>query len=1209
MTIALGLDIGSSSVGSAWIDTDAADPEDRVVLGVSVFPAGVEETESKRGAPKNQDRRQKRSLRRSIARRAGRKRALRRLLAANRLLPTDPDELAKFFELNPWLLRRKALRQPLTPFEFGRVLVHLNQHRGALGIETDPDDKEEGKVKDAIDRLTGQLNGRTFGHFIADLMDQRRHHPLDAEGHPKTDKYFHDAVRNRRDAFEFHAHRALIRAEFDAIWNAQKNLDGPLGAILTDSLRRQLDDPTGDDKWRHRGVLFGQRRTYWDTGTLGRCDLEPTDRCVPVADMYAQRFRVVETANSMRIETRDGNSRPLTGEERDKVIGVLRKQKTASPKTIRKALGIHKQALKKKELPEDFYALNIERDPDRQINTDWFWRQIVVEGIGEAAWHGMTGTQRDSLNRAILRFDPQIEDDAERLRRGAINWWALNADQADRLVNGWRTRPVLEKRLSLSRRAIINLLPYMEQFDNVAGRWPTQIEARLAFAEDPASPATREQRVRYQMGASALTKADRHYLRKHPNLLPPAPMLSNPVVRKAIHEVRRHVLAYLRRFGRKPDRVVIEFARSAKQSGRIRDAALRANRRRESVRKAIIEELQLDKRSFNQQRAGVDRVVLCRQQRNICPYKGRTITDQQAANGDDVEIDHIVPYSRCGDNSLNNKVLCCRQANRGKGRQTPKEWLGEKFDEFLQRLAHIQKPARDGLEYFSPKDHARKWENLNRDVRAEDEWANSQLTDTAYAATQVQAYLKDALYGNSNDGTRRVFVTKGAYTAMLRRDWQLFQTLADPSTEQEGNSNRHPQSIGAKNRGDHRHHAIDAAVIALTGPDIIPRLARQAAEAEDYRDRTGYRPKRMPLAPPWGTVEQFRRDILSRVFDVFDPSDADGDPESGHALVVSHRPVKRRIVGRLHEDTAYGPVVGPLPAHRTETPDTLFTNRIAAANLTPNHLRVPDGWDELSAQLDDPGVTASTQRAVRRHLARLVDPSPHKSGIVRDRSLRDRLRKCLRANGLDPDAFGRNDIKQLVDSGKLRLPSGVPIRTVVLLRTNTDPVVIRQRVWEPATDRVVCNRDPRTRRVYIGANNHHIEIREDTKTGRWSGKVVAMFEAARRVRRDGRDAVDRQDCGAKRFVMSLAQGETVYMRHPKTGQPDYFVVFKLDKPQTVHFMHHWDARLSQSASGNPTREDVPVTPDKLRSLAVEPGRAPYKVRVDPLGKIRRLERD
>ena len=64
-------------------------------------------------------------------------------------------------------------------------------------------------------------------------------------------------------------------------------------------------------------------------------------------------------------------------------------------------------------------------------------------------------------------------------------------------------------------------------------------------------------------------------------------MVSNPVVRKAIHEVRRHLLAYLRKVRRKPDRVVIEFARGVQDTARRRNLQLKANRDRENERKLI----------------------------------------------------------------------------------------------------------------------------------------------------------------------------------------------------------------------------------------------------------------------------------------------------------------------------------------------------------------------------------------------------------------------------------------------------------------------------------------------------------------------------------------------------------------------------------------------------------------------------------------------
>lgn len=1194
MSIYLGLDIGSNSVGSAWVDTEAR----TVTLGCSVFPAGVEESEAKRGTPKGAARREKRSQRRSIARRALRKRRLRQTLADAGLLPADPDTLDQLMNRNPWHLRRAALTQGMSLHEFGRILIHLNQRRGALGVETDPDDRDEGKVKEAIDHLRAQMlacNAQTFGQYMADLYDQRQRTPV-----TKEDTRYCDPIRNRQDAFEFHADRSVIRDEFQMLWEKQKSLGGELARILTDDLRRALDDPSEDPTWRHSGGIFGQRRTYWDAGTLGRCDLEPTDHRCPRADMYVQEFRVLQSVNNMRIVKQGETERPLNAEERDKVISALRTKKTGSVTTVRRALGINTKAGK------ETYTLNLERDPEAEINTDWFYREVVSNAITGETCPGLTDRQRESVNRAILKFDPASPQDAERLRQGAQEWWGLSPEAADRLVDAWKERPKIESRVNLSRRAIRNLLPYLR-----AGLSVTN--ARQRFAEDPDSPATAEQRARYAfnvtdefreflgslvgdeeadrlLGLRGLTKGERHYLSKHPDLLPPAPTLANPVVRKAVHEVRRHVTAYLTRFGRKPDRVIIELAREAKQTEKIRNQILAQNRRREAERKEIIEQFDLAALTANQQGKAVERVTLCRQQRKVCAYsnvdtdEGRAITDETAALGTDLEVDHIVPQSRSQDNGLNNKVVCFRKANRGKGNQTPKEWLPpEQFERLCQRFGSWKKDLR------------RKWENLTRDAPSTDEFAASQLTDTAYAATQVGEYLNNALYGGQTDARKHVLFTKGFYTAMLRRDWGLAEGKIDEQWHGEvgGASSPSPGSARRrkKDRTDHRHHAIDAAVIALSGPATVQQVARDAAWQAEHRERTGLTPKRPEIGVPWGTKEEFRGQIL----------EAAGD------LVVCHRPTKRKLIGWLHKETLHGPV----PGH-----DELFTSRKPAAGLTPNHLRMPEGWTELARQLADGSLTDAARRHIRRQLAALADRPPERSGIVRDRNLRHHIRRCLEDNGLDPDRFTPKDIKKLVTEGRLHMHSGVPIKRAVLLRTIADPIVIPRKRWDDGLGRLVDDDNPRSRRVYESQNNHHIEIREDTKTGRWCGKVVDAFTAMKRARSAKGHSVDRTDGEGQRFVMSIAEGETLHMRHRTTGEPGYFAVFKLVKPSTIHLTAHWDARPA-AAKKNPEgreiaetkREEVRVSASQLEALSPSPDHPPRKVRVGPLGDLTELRND
>ncbi len=1258
----LGLDIGSNSVGSAaWVPAT-----NEIVTGVSVFPAGVEQSDRGRGDPVGRDRRLKRTLRRMTARRAERKRQVWLACADAGLLPTSRAEIDALLQdesANPWRLRAEGLDRALTPHEFGRVLLHMAQRRGGLGLNlpavedaSDEDAAEsstdERASRAAFDHTTREMKARkarTYGELMWMLLGDARRTVGRVE--------YHQPIRNRDNlmgldpARAFFAKREMIRDEFLQLWAKQCACGGALAAILSDDLRRVFDDPTEDEDWRHRGALFSQRRTKWDLGVLGRCTLEPSDRCVPLADMHAQRYRVLDLIPQLRVCSAT-SERPLTGPERDRLITYL-----CTPQFHAK--GAHKgkpvQGVKPRHLRDVIGLgtdpgswLNLEKqDAERVIPPDWFSRAIIHGVFGRESWDLLDRGKQASVNRAVLKFDPENLGHESRLRDGSRSWWGLSPRQVDAFVAAWRTRPKPEARLNLSRRAILNLLPYMAR-QHGDGRWPTHIEARRAFAEDgdatdavTGQPASEGQRRRYFYGIKGLTHQDRRFMQKHPGLLPPAPMMTNPVVRKAIHEVRRHIAAYIRRFGCKPQRVVLEFARDATESGKRRDEVLNRNRWREKVRAEIGETVvapvwgdRLHALSTTQRRAAVDRVVLCRQQRHTCPYCGQAgLTEAKAATGQDCEVDHIQPYSVTGDNGLNNRVLCCTTCNRAKRKQSPRQWWRDQFED-RSKFAQSMFAGREWSkgDYFTPRDYQRKWTNFTRETPAESDGAFSpgQMEATAFAARAVKAYLADALFEGSGSsehgGERAIFVTHGRYTAMLRRDWQLFQTLREDGKEGEPDGKEAAQSAGQKNRSDHRHHAIDAVVIALTSPEVLPRLGQLARAAEVYFVESGGRHmRREPLPPPFGrTVAEFRAAVLSQVFDRFDKAaptgaKAEGD-EQGAPLLVAHRPVKRKLIGHLHKDTLYGPVLRWNAERKEWERDPVrTTGRIGVGSLKPAHLRVPKGWDERSALARDPRATAMQRAQARRELAGMDDPSPGKSGLVRDRALRDRLRRSLREVGLDPDSFTEKELAARLASGKeLSLDSGKPIRGVVLLRSNSDPVVVRRKRFNPETRRMEHDPDPRTARIYDSQNNHHIEVRQDPK-GRWSGEVVTAFTAAGRVRIENRPAVDRADDHARggAFIMSLAEGETLHMRHPDRGYDDYFVVFKIDKPQTIHFIHHWDGRGAAERKGpdgkaipGSAREAIAVTASNLRRLGPGgDGAPPYKVRVSPLGEAVRLERD
>tara|TARA_R110002072_G_scaffold233813_1_gene391478 strand:+ start:5415 stop:9401 length:3987 start_codon:yes stop_codon:yes gene_type:complete len=1317
----LALDIGSNSVGSMWHDRKSG----QLTAGTSIFPAGVVESDEKRGDPKNVERRNARRTRITLARRSQRKRELRVCLIENGLLPKTETEFMKFLEnTNPWDLRRRGLDESLSPYEFGRVLLHLSQRRGALGLKMSDDEddgtSDDGKVKASIREVERDMKARgvrTFGEFMAMLYEQGVH----AIGTPdqrdpakrRGEREYHDAIRNTAGSYKHCADRAMIRNEFLLLWDTQKRLGGKTAQILTDDLRSTLDNETGDSTWRHTGLLFGQRRATWDLGTLGRCVLEPSERCVPHADMYASHYRVVEQVNNLKIIQRDQDTRTLTPEERSKIIAYLsgplgmetpRKKKgqkeTPAPRPkqsvsvtdLRNFMGSSKEGWGRATKTSRF-RFNIENDEDRTINTDWFNREIVHGAIGAGAWEGMPDSLKNGINRAILKCDPDLDEDADKLRLGILDWGGLNQEQADALVAAWKRRPRVDsKRLNMSRRAVRNVLEVMDREEpwpvpDAPGktRWLTQIEARKMIAEDSdfldvttGKPLDVFARKRYATGVKGLNAKDRHFLRKHGGELPPAPMISNPVVRKAIHEVRRHVMEYMHKFGKKPDEVYIELAREAKMGAKDSDRYLFRNRLRNRIQNDIAQRFNLDSQTSSQQRMAMHRVVLCVQQGGICPLCGKGgLTDRKAASGIDCEVAHIIPRASGGHNGFANIVLSHTACNRVMGRRTPREFWsdGEGFEKGMQWVEGIyndvKRPTYAAAKnatgvplwmlYFDRRDDRHKIERFKKDVKDIKEMTLGQGAATQYASRQVMTYLADALFDGEGlperGGERKIFATKGIWTHRFRREWGLFFDPHDARSK--GLSNEEEHERKEKNRADHRHHVVDAVIIGLTTRSIQMKWDEREKQADregintaDDAEMECYR-RAHPIDPPlpFKSREELRQAVERAVF-------GEGDLE----LPICHRPVKRKLIGALHEGSHFGPI---LDREGNTTED--FVARKGILSLTPNHLRMPvlekkqDAIERLANRRSRQQVDID-QRSVRKwakqvvespgYQAKEVDPPAAKSGIIRDIALRARLRECLEEAGLDPDDFKKSDVDKLFKNGQFKHASGVPIRSFRLLRTMNDPVIVNRKRPDYRTTQMVPDQNPTSKRAYLGGNQHHIEIRVNPK-GKWSGDIVTAFIAANRKldklrafreagipkpkqfrnlpkeeRRKLRpilsriernypivDRTNNVDKGGE-FIMSLCEGETLFMKHKKTQELGYFVVAKLDKPQSIVVVPHWDARAAgerKNSEGkkvpNSKREQFAVTPSDLKALAPPDHEHAVKVHVTPLGKIKILHRD
>ena len=62
----------------------------------------------------------------------------------------------------------------------------------------------------------------------------------------------------------------------------------------------------------------------------------------------------------------------------------------------------------------------------------------------------------------------------------------------------------------------------------------------------------------------------------------------------------------------------------------------------------------------------------------MCLYCGRSIEEEQCLNGDDMEVEHIIPKSVLYDDSYGNKTCACRRCNKEKGNRTALEYIRAK---------------------------------------------------------------------------------------------------------------------------------------------------------------------------------------------------------------------------------------------------------------------------------------------------------------------------------------------------------------------------------------------------------------------------------------------------------------------------------------------------------------------------------------------------
>lgn len=806
----LGIDLGIASIGWGVIESpDAGQTDGRIVAaGVRTFDAPLID---KTGEPKSAQRRAARGQRRVIRRRRQRMNAVRRLLMDSGLLPA-----ASAGALHEALIRisPKGVHPPVTPWT-----LRAEAHDRLLTND------EMAVVLGHIARHRGfRSNSKSEGNANAadETSKMKRAMEQTREGLAKyrsfgemlaKDDKFAVRKRNRDKDYSHTAKRTDLEDEVRRIFAAQRRFGN---AAATGDLEQKFSD-----------TAFSQRPLQDSEALVGPCPFEPGQKRTARRAPSFELFRFLQRLANLRI-TVGRAERPITPEEIALAArGFGETTKTISFSALRKALDLDPNA-RFAGVPKDKEG---KLDVAARTGGAAYGTKTLRDILGEAPWQSLLRTP-EKLDRIaeVLSF----REDLSSIRGG------LEQIGLDPKVVGCLTDAAAEgafkdftKAAHISALACRNIIPGLRE--------------GLVYSDACA-------RAGYDHSARPAISLDQ---------------INSPVTRKAFSEAIKQVRAIERAYG--PfDMVHIELARdvgkSAEQRRELTDGLERRTAEKERRRKDAAELLG---RPVSDDE--LLRYELAHEQGFKCIYSGDAIDPKGiAANDTRYQVDHILPWSRFGDDSFLNKTLCTAKANQDKRGRTPFEWFeADKSEtewlEFVARVESLKEIKGTKKRNYLLKNAAEREDKFKARNLTDTQWVTRLLAD---ALARMYPPRPGRLRPDGSD-ERRVFARPGAITSKLRRAWGL-----------EGRKKENGERVS-----DDRHHAVDALVLAATTESLLQRMTKEVQK----REREGRQDDIFHVSQPW---PGFRLDVERAVYG-----------ENGSGGVFVSRAERRRARGKAHDAT------------------------------------------------------------------------------------------------------------------------------------------------------------------------------------------------------------------------------------------------------------------------------------------------------------------
>ena len=832
----LGLDLGTNSIGWAMLALNQENQPYKILdAGVRIFSDG---RNPKTKEPLAVARRTARGMRRRRDRFLARKSKLMNCLVNLELMPKDEIERKKLESLNPYELRCKALYQALNAFELGRAIFHLNQRRGFQSNRKEQvaDDKKLSETKQNQEDLKnkiGETNSKTLGEFF---YKERILKELTARAKP--------------DESGLYPTRDMYKNEFDEIQKAQfKN------------------QKLSEENWQKiRDIIFNQRPLK--AQEKGVCQFINKFNSLPnwAAEAFEnyknsdkenknakglprsylalpayQKFRILSEINNLKIIKNNREEILLDAAQKKKLVEYLHENKSAKFSSLRKQIGYAGEEFK-------FNFEGGKRDKFDGNSTEIFLKD--KKHFGEK-WHDFSLKEQDEIVEFLLD-----SEDENIIYEKALNLWQLSAEQALEIKkitpNNFKSGVG-----NLSKEFLQKLVVEIEEKNC---RYDKACENLGFHHSQKDQPEIQNQLDYYGKAITASTVPIKSGSEEEIAY----GKIANPTVHVALNQLRKVVNAVIQENGN-PSEITIELARDLKISQDEKREIEKAQNNKQKENENLKNELEkLGQRNGFENRLKLKLFYELEKTNNgvaCCPYSGKPINIANLFSFE-VEIEHILPFAKTYDDSFANKTIAYRAENQKKGNRSPFEAFGDATFERIKNFPNNKK--------------WRFFENAMEKFKDENTFQASQLNDTRYLSKIAKQYLAQICDPN------KIKVANGKLTSLLRHNWGLNSIL---NKQEEENFDPETGEILAKKpvkktRDDHRHHAVDALVIAMTETRLLQQISRDNSRGHDL-DRLV-----INLPSHWN---RFREDAVEAI----------------EKIIVSHKPDHGKN-SQLHEETYYG---------------------------------------------------------------------------------------------------------------------------------------------------------------------------------------------------------------------------------------------------------------------------------------------------------------